>query len=425
MLRKGSLLITVFSLVVTLVGTFSARAANTVTLTVSTNVVGDSAKTLQSLMDKFTAANPDIKIDFSAPGKDYEAQMKVKMAANDMPDVFSTHGWAKIRYGDFLMDLRDQPWASKIVAAMKPIVTDDAGKVYVLPFDQDKVGPVFNIDLFNQWGLKPPTTWDELLSVCDAIKTKSGGKVIPIHVGGADNWPLGHMLDLFSDQLLISPAKNQAQALLDGTFDWSVYLPMAQKLLDLQQKGCLNPDATTAKYDDSAKAFASGKAAMGIYGPFIVQDALSINPNLHAGFIPVPAMVAGDTPTFTGGEKTTFGIWKDTKNKDAALKLLNFLAQPENVALVAKASGEPAGIEGVDVDLGQLTQWYNQYKDTRVLPYFDRVYLPNGMFDSLDKGAQDLLSGGVTPQQYVDNLKAEYTRLHAAMAATPAATAAQ
>jgi len=116
---------------------------------------------------------------------------------------------------------------------------------------------------------------------------------------------------------------------------------------------------------------------------------------------------------------------KDTKNKDAALKLLNFLAQPENVALVAKASGEPAGIEGVDVDLGQLTQWYNQYKDTRVLPYFDRVYLPNGMFDSLDKGAQDLLSGGVTPQQYVDNLKAEYTRLHAAMAATPAATAAQ
>ena len=57
-------------------------------------------------------ANPDIKVEFSAPGADYEKLMKIKMAANDMPDVFSTHGWAKVRYGDFLLDLRDQPWAS-------------------------------------------------------------------------------------------------------------------------------------------------------------------------------------------------------------------------------------------------------------------------------------------------------------------------
>src|SRR5258708_16601047 len=141
MFRKGLFIVVSAGLACTVLGTYRPGAA-AITLTVSTNLVGEPVTVLQKLTDKFTAANPDIKIDFSAPGADYEAQMKVKMAANDLPDVFSTHGWAKIRYGEFLLDLRDQPWASKIVPAMKGIVVDDSGKVYVLPFDQDKAGPV-------------------------------------------------------------------------------------------------------------------------------------------------------------------------------------------------------------------------------------------------------------------------------------------
>ena len=420
MLHRGLILIACAMLVVTGFGAQFTRAtaADPVTITMSTNVVGEQAKLLQTLAEKFTAENPDIKVDFSAPGKDYEAQMKVKMAANDLPDVFSTHGWAKIRYGEFLMDLRDEPWASKIDPAMKPIVTDESGKVYVLPLDEDKVGPVYNVDLFKEYGLKVPATWNELLAACDTIKAKSDGKVTPIHVGGADNWPLGHMVDLFSVNLLISPAKNQGQALLDGSFDWSLYLPMAQKLLELQSK-CLNKDAVTAKYSDSAKAFAEGKAAIGVYGPFLIVEAKNINPKLNAGLMPVPALVESDTPTFSGGEKTTFGIWKDSKNKDAARKLLSFLAQPENVALVAASNQIPAGLVDVKVDLGDLAPYWEQYKDIRVFPYFDRVYLPNGLWPTLDTGAQDLLAGGITPEQYIDSLKKEYVRLRAATVATP------
>ncbi|MDI5788653.1 hypothetical protein PO124_10375 [Bacillus licheniformis] len=29
-----------------------------------------------------------------------------QMAANDMPDLFDTHGWAKIRYGEYTADLK-------------------------------------------------------------------------------------------------------------------------------------------------------------------------------------------------------------------------------------------------------------------------------------------------------------------------------
>jgi raffinose/stachyose/melibiose transport system substrate-binding protein len=136
--------------------------------------------------------------------------MKIKMAANDMPDVFSTHGWAKIRYGNFLADLHDQLWAAQIDQAIKPAVTDESGKVYVLPMDQEKTGPVFNADVLKKYNIEVPTTWDELLAACETIKTQSAGEVTCIHMGGGDDWPVGQYYDFFSTPLAISPKVNDA-----------------------------------------------------------------------------------------------------------------------------------------------------------------------------------------------------------------------
>jgi raffinose/stachyose/melibiose transport system substrate-binding protein len=394
--------------------TAPANPPEPVTITVMTNRVGTQAQLLQDIANQFMQANPDIKVDFSAPGADYEKLMKIKMAANDMPDVFSTHGWAKIRYGDFLLDLRDQPWASQIDSAIKPAVTDDAGKVYVLPMDQEKTGPVYNADVLSQYGVEAPLTWKDFLAACETIKTKSAGKVDCVHMGGADSWPVGQYYDFFSTALAIAPASNDAKTLLDGTYDWTKYTVLSQNLLDLKKKGYLNVDVLTAKYTDSAAALAEGKAAFGFYGPFICGEAKKTNPNFHCGLMPIPSLVEGDTPTFAGGELTTWGVWKDSKQKDAAIKFVNFFAQPENVKAVAESNQVPAGLSGIQVDAGELTQYYAKYTDLRTFTYFDRIYLPNGMWDVLCKNGQDVLAGGITPEQATQNISKEYIRLRAA-----------
>lgn len=386
-----------------------------VTISVMTNRIGTQAELLEGIARKFEQENPDVKVDFSAPGKDYENLMKIKMAANDMPDVFSTHGWAKIRYGEFLADLRDQPWAAQIDAAIKPAVTDETGKVYVLPMDQEKTGPVYHAGLLEEYGIQVPMTWGELLAACETIKTRGEGKVDCIHMGGGDDWPVGQYYDFFSTALAISPASNEAQALLDGTYDWSHYTVLSQNLLELQEKGYLNKDVLTAKYSDSANALAEGKAVFGFYGPFLCEEALKINPDLNCGLMPIPALVEGDTPTFAGGELTTWGVWKDTKNIDAAKRLVDFYARPENVAAVADSNKVPAGLAGVQVDAGYLTQYYEQFADLRTFTYFDRVYLPNGMWDVLYTNGQDVLAGGITPDQASENMAKEYLRLREAV----------
>lgn len=249
------------------------KSQENVTLTVSTNVVGEQAKVLQDISNKFMVDNPNIKVEFSAPGKDYENMMKVKMASQDMPDVFATHGWSKNRYGEYLLDLSGEAWANDLDPAIKPSVSDETGKLYVLPMDQDKSGPVYNIDLLKEYGLEVPTTYDEFLAVAEAVKTKSNGNVVAVHIGGADSWPIGQFFDFFATPLLISAEQNYSQAFLDGTFDWNEFDKLPQMLKDLQTNGYLNKDVLTAKYSDSAKAFAEGKAVFGVYGPYFIEEA--------------------------------------------------------------------------------------------------------------------------------------------------------
>jgi raffinose/stachyose/melibiose transport system substrate-binding protein len=385
-----------------------------VTLTVMTNIVGEPATVLEDIAKQFQVENPNIKIEFSAPGAEYENIMKVKMASNAMPDVFSTHGWAKVRYGQYLADLKDEAWVAQIDDAIKPVVTDDTGKVYALPIDQDKSGPVYNKDVLDKYGVQVPTTWDELMKAAEEIKTKSNGTVVPIHIGGADSWPIGQFFDFMATPAFISPESNNASQYLDGSFDWKEFDKLPQMLLDLKEKGYLNKDVLTSKYSDSAKAFGEGKVAFGFYGPFFIEEAKKTNPDVKGGLMPIPSIVAGDKPTLAGGEKTTWGVWKDSPNQEAAKKFVAYYAKAENAGKVASANALPPGLKGVDINAGEMTADFQKYADAPVFPYYDRVYLPNGMWDVMCKNGQDMLAGGITVREFSENMKQEFDRLRAA-----------
>lgn len=93
----------------------NAGKSGDVTLTMFSTMTNDSEKnTLRSIADDFEKENEGIKIDISFPGPDYENMLRVKMAANDMPDLFDTHGWAKIRYGEYTADLKDMDWVKHL-----------------------------------------------------------------------------------------------------------------------------------------------------------------------------------------------------------------------------------------------------------------------------------------------------------------------
>jgi len=55
----------------------------------------------------------------------------VKFSEYGMPDLFDTHGWAKIRYKEYTSDLKDMDWVKHLDPNLDPILKDEKGKAII------------------------------------------------------------------------------------------------------------------------------------------------------------------------------------------------------------------------------------------------------------------------------------------------------
>lgn len=380
-----------------------------VTLQFYNNVTGDVLEAYKKIATKFNEANPNIKVEVVSQGKDFENLMKVKMAANELPDMWTTHGWSVNRYSQYLRPLNDQSWSKDIVETIKPTITDSKGNIYVLPLDVDKSGIVYNKAVLEELKLEVPKTWDEFLNVCEQIK-KSGRT--PIYVGGKNAGTIAGMMDRIAPTFLVTYEKqNFAKDMKDGTFDWNNWDMVSEFIIDLKNKGYLNVDLLTADDQTTYRNLAENKAAFSFQSNNAISEVKLLNPNAKLGMMPIPTYYKDDTPVLVGGERDAVGVSKNTKNESQCLQFLKFLAAGENMTLIASSFGLPAGLNGVDSNLGSLKEDYNKYQSTRVFPVFDREYLPSGMWNTMQVVGPAILSGNMSAKDASKTMKDDYLRL--------------
>lgn len=352
-----------------------------------------------------------ITVRVTGYGKDFEALMKAKMATQDLPDMWMTHGWSVARYSEYLEPLNNQPWFDKINGAILPVISNDNGEIFVLPLDVDKSGVLFNENVLNEVGIDIDDlkTWDDFVQAFEKIKAI--GK-IPVGMGGKDPRNIAQFLDVMASQVLIKdPSNNFAEELLNGTFDWSNWDAMSELLLSLSENGYLNKDILTADGPTVNRQMALDQIGFMFVTNSAVQEMREYNPDVKVGFMPLPSIHPGTEPIFIGGERNAVGVWKNTKNKEEALKFLEFLAREENMSTIAKAQGQMAAFKDVSVDLGILTKYYEKYADVEIQPYFDRVYLPSGMWSTLQQVGAGLISGGLSVKDARLLMEQDYNRL--------------
>lgn len=367
----------------------SAKGGDTITF--ATNVVGEKAEALEEACKAFEKET-GYTVDFQAPGDSYEELMKTKMSANELPDVFTTHGWSVARYSDYLMTVNDLDWAADIDEQIKSVITNKDGDMFVLPIDMDIAGIVYNVSALEESEVNPDDikTWDDFTAACEKIK--AAGKT-PVHIGGKDNWTIGQFFDWAAPSYYITnEADSQADDLKDGTFDAATWEKVAGLLDSWTKAGYVNEDSLTADYNSDIKALAEGTTAFCFYGNGAVVDAQNVNPDAKIGIIPVPAASAEDEPSLIAGEDIAVGVWKDSAVKDKATELLNYLAKPEVSKAICEAAGCKAGLTNVEPEIGEIGTYLDKYADVETFPYFDREYLPSGMWDVMCSTGADILA---------------------------------
>ena len=388
-----------------------------VKLTFIANIVGEQAVVLAAAVEEFSRQT-GYEVEFSSPGKSYEELMKTKMFSKKLPDLFTTHGWSVSRYSKFLTAVNDRPFADYIAAQIKPYVTGADGEIYVLPIDQDIAGIVYNIDVLNDAGVNVDDicTWDDFSGACDKIKKKG---YIPIHIGAMDNWSAGNLFDWIAPSFYITDERsNRRNELKSGRFDRLIWEELALMIDGWRIDGYFNEDLLMADYESDVRALAENKAAFCFYSNSAIIDAKTVNSSAQLGVMPVPAKNADDAPTFIIGERIAIGVWNESPYKKEAFELLDYLASPEVAGRIVASTGNPSGLTYVSGN-SDFDAYYDKYKDIRVFPYFDREYLPSGMWDWIIDTGIDILSGKpnavsnagrIMEQNFYDKLSDEVER---------------
>lgn len=384
------------------------------TLSMMVNFTADEAvtKELKKVIAEFNSSQDEIVVELIPPTGNYEQLMKTKMAANQLPDIFTTHGWSVARYSEYLLPLDNESWVSKISPAIKPVITDADGHVYVIPMDVDLSGIAFNKTVIDAAGVNIDMikTWDDLFEAMEKVKAIG---VTPVHIGGKDSWTIGNFFDWAAPSVMITdPDNNVADELVSGQFSTEKWEIVANLLKTMDDNGYLNVDKLTASWDDTQMAFAQGESAFEFFGNYVSAGAWGYNPDAEFGFFPVPAYYEGDAPTFITGERSAFGIWKDSAHTEEAKVFLDYLARPEICSRIATSNGIPAGLTDATSDMGPLTEYANKYANVAGYPFFDRAYLPSGMWDSMCMTGAGVLAGAMTTEDAAQEMLKDFNRLY-------------
>ncbi|MFJ5671595.1 ABC transporter substrate-binding protein [Bacillus safensis] len=390
----------------------SSEANGKVTLTLfSTMSNSGERKAFEEVIREFEKEHEQIRIDANFPGNSYEDMIRVKMGANDMPDLFDTHGWAKLRYSEYVADLKEMNWVKQLDPSLDQIFKDQDGKVYAYPLNQAKDGLSFNANLLKKYGIEVPRTLDELKSAFLTVKEKSKGDVVPLWIPGGDNSNIAQVFDELATPLFITDQKHEyGKELENGSFDWSLYTPLAQFMKDLKDQDLLNKDVLTAKLSQAPELMAQNKIAFTFVGGSLGPEATELNSSIKVGTMPVPAIHEGDEQSWIGGERFTVAAWKDSKHLKEAKQFINFLAKPENAKKIAEGTSSETALKQVKAK-NYYSTFYDQYKQVKIEPYFDRKYLPSGMWAVMATTGQELLAGSITPEQLSKKMEEEYKRL--------------
>lgn len=352
---------------------------------IATRSVNETLDNLKTVIANFTAET-GIIVELTEYGSDYEEALKTRMAANELPDVWETHGWSRLRYGEYLLPVNDQPWYNKMNDLARGILEGEGGVGYGLMMNAAAIGIVVNNSKCQELGIDP-YSWKTIADFeADCQKALDQG-VVPLLSDRAAG-DLAHMAGMFTtydDAPFVD-----AEAQLNGTWDYESNMTFLRWMAGLLDKGFFHVDTPTIDYNTMIERLASGDALFRI-GYNCHGAVHDLNEDADIIIVPFPAVKEGSKAFVAGGEEYCIGAWKDSPNLEGALAYLAYMAEhgDEVVGGLVCVEGFEANISA-DWGCMKTIEMMERFPDVRYSNMWDREYMPSGMWGILGKATEML-----------------------------------
>ncbi|MFJ9536497.1 extracellular solute-binding protein [Streptomyces sp. NPDC101225] len=297
-------------------------------------------KAVDSVVAAFEKAHRGTEVHVEYIPVDTRAQ-RVKAAFNDpksAPDVMEfgntdTAGYVK---DGGLLDVTDAfgRWSESkdTDPTAKTSVTVD-GRMYGSPYYVGVRALYYRTDVFEQLGLRPPRTMDELASAARRIHAARPA-LYGIAVGGA--YTYGAMPFVWANGGELATGKG-------GSYASAIDSPAARKGIKAYTSLFGDTNCPAAKCagmggNDTVTAFAAGKAGMAIGGDFSHAAVEAGKVKGRYAVVPLPGVKAGSiAPAFAGGNN--IGVLKSTSHRTLAVDLMEQLTSKKTQAAMFGAMG--------------------------------------------------------------------------------------
>lgn len=301
-----------------------AAAVSTGPATGELNVwaMGTEGEKLPELLKQFEADNPDVKITVTpVPWDSAHDKFTSAIAAGTAPDVAqvgSTYMAEFVSLDALDKTPSDIDLSVFFEGAQKSV--DVNGSTYGVPWYVETRVVFYRKDLAEAAGItEAPTDWDGLKALAKAYKDNGAKWGISLQPGKTGSWQTVLPL-MWSNGGEIASDDNTK-----FTFDDEKNVEALTYYQSFFKEGLANP----APVDGTTEAdFASGDVPMFISGPWMMSSVETAGGDGFADKYGVFAMPKKETSSsFMGG--ANLGVFKSTKNRDAAWKLVQYLCQPE------------------------------------------------------------------------------------------------
>jgi ABC-type glycerol-3-phosphate transport system substrate-binding protein len=285
----------------------------------------------QKMIDAYEEDNPDVKVNLvTVPWADIFTKWQTALQSGNPPDatIGSTPFAASFQAQGVLQPVDDvvekiggdDAWAE--TASTMVEMSQDEGSYFNLPYVNNCVVLWYNKSMFEEAGLKPPTTWDEMEAAAAALTHDDQyGILIPSSASQVTNQSLysfilsngGDIVDRDNPDTVTFDEPESVEAL-------EFYTSLAQ----------YSPPGSGG-YDrpEAQAAMTTGKLGMFVYGSWMAGALEEAGPEVAANFgvVPVPTKDGGPGGSFMGN--LSLFAFKGSEHPEEAQEFLSYMYDPE------------------------------------------------------------------------------------------------
>lgn len=372
----------------------------------------------EDLAKKFEKANPGTTINLQiTTSQGLQNRILIALRSGNPPDLIdSANGWnipfaltGKLMPLDAAVKKAGIDLGDFLPAALGTAKAD--GKLYGLPFRAEAHAVIYNKDAYKAAGLdpdNPPQTWKDLIAAAKKLTGKNASGQMQYGFGIAGGGEVSNTVFRSLPFLWMNGggilSKDMKSVIVNDPKSVEAVKFYTDMLTSLKvaPPSTLENDGTALRH-----LFDAGTIVQYQSGQFDLPAIHKENPKLNVGVMKIPHPEGKQTAAILGG--WNFVIPADAKHKDAAVKLMAFLAEPENMGYYTDTF--PARQSAMKLKRFQdpeLEPFKEMLQFARPQPPAKNwIQITQSYFDHI----QEVLTGDASPKQAMDEAASDMKSL--------------